>query len=63
MPTVRVRESCVVSHDGMPTPLRKGHPYDTSDPIVREFPWAFEADNDIEAATAQPGERRNVRRP
>jgi hypothetical protein len=45
------------------TPIRlaPGLEFDTSDPIVRAFPWAF--DNGVESATAKPGEKRSVRRP
>lgn len=61
MAIVRVIKPCVVTHDGIPTALRLHEPYDSNDPIVREFGWAFESD-EIEQATAAPGERRNVRR-
>ena len=33
--------------------------YNSDDPLVREYPWAFGADNAIEQASAAPGEKRN----
>jgi len=42
--------------------LKPGDPYDSRDPLVRAYPWAFAADN-IETATAAPGERRSTRQP
>ncbi len=60
MAIVRVIEAVVVTIDGVPTPLKANDPYDSNDPIVREFGWAFESD--LEEATARPGERRNTRR-
>lgn len=41
--------------------LRPGDVYLASDPIVKRYEWAFVADN-IEEATAVPGERRSVTR-
>jgi hypothetical protein len=61
MSKVRVIESCVVTVDGLPFPLQVDAPYDSDDDIVRQFPWAFGLDN-VEAATAAPGEKRNARR-
>jgi len=64
--TVRVIETCVLTFDGAPTPLRAGDAYNADEPIVQTFPWAFRADNtdgDVESATANPGERRATRRP
>jgi hypothetical protein len=43
-----------------PVRLAPGLEFDSSDPIVRAFPWAFAT---VESATAKPGEKRNVRRP
>ena len=60
MPTVYATTSCVLTHDGMPTSIREGQPFDSDDAIVREFPWVF--DNSVEQATAAPGERRTTRR-
>lgn len=60
MSIVRVAQSCVVTVNGIPTVLRENDPYDSSDQVVREFPWAFRSD--VEEATAAPGERRNTRR-
>jgi hypothetical protein len=61
MSTVRVTNPCVVVLGGLPTPLRLDEPFDSDDEVVRQFPHAFAIDN-VEAATANPGERRNVRR-
>lgn len=61
MSMVRVKESCIVHFQGMPVVLKADEPHDTSEPIVREFPFMFAAD--VEEATARPGERRNARRP
>lgn len=60
MATVRVSKPAVVTINGIPTALVMNEPYDDDDPIVREFPWAFESD--IEQATAAPGEKRTTRR-
>lgn len=60
---------CVVRHPegGMMVALDPGKDYDPSDPLVREYPWAF-APRDttpgivesvsVEQATAAPGEKR-----
>lgn len=62
MAVVRVRESVVVTPaDGVTRVLKKGDKYDDRHYLVVEFAWAFESDN-VESATASPGERRNVRR-
>ena len=64
MATVRVREDGpwgVTHPDGYDVVLKPGDAYDAKDPLVRTFPWAFGSDN-VEQATASPGERRNVRR-
>lgn len=47
---------------GMPVVVYAGQPFDDGDELVREFPWAFTSD-EVERATAAPGERRTVRRP
>lgn len=44
---------------GVRVALVPGAKYDEQDPLVRTYPWAFESD--VEAATSEPGERRNVR--
>lgn len=61
MATVRANQSIVVVLNGSPQAVRDGDRYDSKDQVVREFPWLF-VDNTVEAATAAPGERRNVRR-
>ena len=65
MSTVRVIESCVLAFNGEATPLRQGAAYESDDPIVLAFPDVFRRDNDddVEAAVANPGQRRNTRRP
>lgn len=76
MSTLRVIKSCVVTpividENGNPAKfvspisLRADEPYDSDDPIVQQFPWAFAPDNaaaTVEEASARPGERRNVTR-
>jgi len=62
MSIVRVIESCVLTFNGEATPLRQGAAYESDEPIVLAFPDAFRRDNEIETATAAPGERRNTRR-
>ena len=63
MATVRVRKSDPVTvldpETGVYIALVPDTPYDSSSPLVREYPWAFERDNVVEQATAGPGERRN----
>jgi len=61
MPTVRARQTCIISPLGQtPFTIREGDTYDSDDPIVEEFKWVF-ADT-VEQATAAPGEKRNTRR-
>lgn len=38
-----------------------GQPFDSDDPLVRMHEWLFESD-EVESATANPGERRSTRR-
>ncbi len=40
--------------------LGAGERYDSDDPMVQAYPWAFESD--MEDASAAPGERRGARR-
>lgn len=64
MTTVRVTNPAVVQHPELPgetLALKMDQPYDSDDPIVRTYPWAFAQDN-VEQATAGPGEKRTVRR-
>lgn len=60
MPIVRVRETVAVQEPQSETwiTLVANAPYDTSDPLVRQYPWAFQRD-EIEQATSAPGEKRN----
>jgi hypothetical protein len=61
MPIVRVIETVAVQEPESETwiTLAKGADYDSSDPLVRSYPWAFQRDADVEQATAGPGEKRN----
>jgi hypothetical protein len=63
MATVRVKSdvaSAVLDPEsGAYVALIPDAPYDSKHPLVREYPWAFTADNDIEQASAAPGEKRN----
>lgn len=73
MPIVRVKpDVCSVILDsatGEHVPLHPGDEFDSDDPIVKSFPWAFQSDAKatprgrarsvrIEQATANPGEVR-----
>jgi len=58
MPQVRVIKECVVTVNGIPTPLRLNDSYDSNDQVVQEHKWAFAPDG-VERATARPGEQRN----
>ena len=69
MATLRVREDGPWSvthpeHHGQ-VALRPGDPWDSTDPIVKKFRWAFQADNerDVEDASAPPGRKRTTKRP
>ena len=44
---------------GVHVALIPNTPYDSKNPLVRDYPWAFESDTALEQATAAPGERRN----
>lgn len=66
MATICVRKgvaSVVHLPDGASVVLVAGKPFDEDDAAVREFPWAFDFDGDVEDASANPGRKRNVRRP
>lgn len=44
-----------------------GLKFDSGDPLVKQYPWAFETltggdGNDVEQATRAPGEKRTTRR-
>lgn len=58
---LRANQSVVVTRYGHPVAVRKWDEIDDTDPIVKDFPWLFT--EEVERATAAPGERRNVRRP
>ena len=53
-----VRAAVFVStHQSMVT-LVPGDMYQSDDAVVKEHPWAFQRDSDVEEASAVPGERR-----
>ena len=62
MSVVRVTNPGIVIHDGGLVSLRLGDKYQHDDSIVRAHPSCFGSDN-VESATAAPGERRNARHP
>jgi hypothetical protein len=59
MSTVRVIEPVIVTDpaSGALVTLKKGDAYEHTDPLVREYGWAF--GSDVEDASATPGQRRN----
>lgn len=63
MSIVRVRPEVAAAvldpTTGVYVALSPDDPYDSEHPLVREYPWAFSADNAIEQASAAPGEKRN----
>lgn len=62
MAIVRVTNPAAVQNPVLPgqmVALKLNQAYDESDPIVRAYPWAFAQDN-VESATAAPGEKRNT---
>lgn len=80
MATLRVKQDvrCVVfDGNGNPTTLTADVAFDSTDPVVKANPWAFEKDNDggretpgrvvavnlpeFEQATAAPGEKRGTK--
>lgn len=63
MPVVRATQTVAVRDpegSGGMSVIAMDKPYDSNDPLVRAYPWAFEAD--VEQATAAPGEKRSVRK-
>ncbi len=72
MPIKRCKAAFVVYRDGQPRIFNPGGLVDESDPIVSEYPDNFEdvetyvsdrTAGPVEQATAEPGEKRNLRRP
>lgn len=61
MSKVRAQQAAVVTMHGKPLGIPEGQPFDADDPVVRAYPWLFDAP--VERATAAPGERRTVKRP
>ena len=49
------------SHNGTRLTVGQDQAFDSDDPVVKEYPWLFTQDN-IEQATAAPGEKRNTSR-
>jgi hypothetical protein len=43
--------------------IAKGQRYDSKDAVVKHHRWAFESEQEIESASAAPGEKRSTRRP
>lgn len=60
MAQVRAARAGIVTVNGVVTAVREGEPFDSDSDIVREFPWMFE--QPVEEATAEPGQKRSVRR-
>ena len=58
---VRANQTCIVAVDGVHHVVKAGDAFDKNDPVVRQHRWLFDADN-VEQASAAPGEKRNVRR-
>jgi hypothetical protein len=54
-------EPFVARVDGNAMLVRPGDQHAADSAVVRAVPWAF-ADPEVEAATANPGEKRNIRR-
>ena len=62
MTKVRANANAVVVFHGKPRTISEGQEVDSTDEVVRDYPWLF-GDSGVERATAAPGERRTVRRP
>ncbi len=69
MSTLRVRDDgpWSVSHPehGANVALVPGDAWDSTDPVVKVFRWAFQTDaaRDVEDASADPGRKRTTKRP
>ena len=63
MATVRATQTVALSHPrhGNLIVVNRGDDYANDHLLVETYPWAFEQDN-VEQATAAPGERRKVTR-
>lgn len=57
---VRAIQASILRVEGGIVTVREGQAFNDDDPIVRAHPWLFASD--VEAATAVPGERRNIPR-
>jgi hypothetical protein len=62
--TVRATQTVGLTHPshGGVVVVSEGDAREDTDPLVVRYPWAFGVDN-VERATAAPGERRPVGRP
>ena len=60
--SVSVVDPTITDDKGNPTgarvAIRENDAFDSKDPLVKEYPWAFVSD--VERATAAPGEKRTV---
>lgn len=60
---IRAASAAVVRVNGVPIGIQEGQAFDSSDEIVRLYPWLFEGVGDaVEQATAAPGQKRSTRR-
>lgn len=67
MPYARARAPFAIERNGAPVVIRPEDIYDADDELVRAYPDAFEiiratAGDNVEQATAAPGELRKSRR-
>lgn len=60
MARVNALMGCIVRVNGMPVSVLEGQVFDSGDDVVRQFPWIF-YDDDVEEATARPGQKRTTR--
>lgn len=60
---IRAASAAVVRVNGVPIGIQEGQAFDSSDEIVRLYPWLFEGVDAVEQATAAPGQKRSTRRP
>lgn len=56
MAHVYAQRTCVLTVNGIPTPVRAGDKFDSDDDVVRQHPAVFESP--VEEATARPGQKR-----
>lgn len=60
MATVRAVDRFILRHpeDGRLVTVGAGQPFQSDDPLVRAFEWAFAGDEPVETASSAPGEKR-----